>query len=352
MNLTCTPPRIRPGLPGSSRRQFTLGLLAAIAAPVALADSPLHIKLATLVPRGSTYHRVLQDMGEVFRNAQGPGSTFTIYTDGSQGSEADVVRRMRIGQLNAAMMSAIGLSEIDTAVSALQKMPMVFRSWEEVDYVGQTLRPAIERRFLDKGFVVVLWAEAGWVRFFCKQSAVRPEELKTRRMFAWAGDNEQVELMKKLGFRPVVLETADIIPGLQTGLIDTVSVTPVWALATQVDRLAPHMIDVKWAPIVGAVVFTRTAWEAMTPAGRSAIQQSAHAGVEALRAYQARADAEAISVMQQRGLQVERLSVADVQAWEALAQSTYPLIRGHTVPEDAFDTTLRLLVEYRRQTAQ
>ena len=92
MNLTCTPQRIHTGQPGSSRRQFTLGLLGAIAAPLALADSPLHIKLATLVPRGSTYHRVLQDMGEAFRNAQGAGSTFTIYTDGSQGSEADVVR--------------------------------------------------------------------------------------------------------------------------------------------------------------------------------------------------------------------------------------------------------------------
>ena len=78
--------------------------------------------------------------------------------------------------MNAALMSVIGLSEIDAAVNSLQKMPMVFRSWEEIDFVGQTLRPAIERRFRDKGFVVALWAEAGWVRFFCKQSAVRPED--------------------------------------------------------------------------------------------------------------------------------------------------------------------------------
>jgi len=107
--------------------------------------------------------------GEAFRNAQGAGSAFTIYTDGSQGSEADVVRRMRVGQLNAAMMSVIGLSEIAPSVNTLQKMPMVFRSWEELDFVSQTLRPAIERRFRDKGFVVALWAEAGWVRFFCKE---------------------------------------------------------------------------------------------------------------------------------------------------------------------------------------
>jgi TRAP-type C4-dicarboxylate transport system substrate-binding protein len=338
------------GPPAPSRRQFTLGLLGMLAAPLALADGPLRIKLGTLLPKGSAYHRALQDMGEVFRNAQGAGSAFTIYTDGSQGSEADVVRRMRVGQLNAALMSVIGLSEIDAAVNSLQKMPMVFRSWEEIDFVGQTLRPAIERRFRDKGFVVALWAEAGWVRFFCKQSAVRPEDLKPRRMFAWAGDNEQVELMKGLGFRPVVLETADIIPGLQTGLIDTVAVTPMWALATQLDRLAPHMIDVKWAPIVGALVFTLPAWEAMTPAARSAVQQSAHQAVPELRAYQTRADAEAITVMEQRGLKVQRLGAAEMQAWEALAQSAYPLIRGRMVPEDGFDATLRLVAQFRRES--
>jgi len=344
--------RIRSGLSLKSRRQFMLGLLGMLLAPVALADGPLHIKLGTLVPRGSTYHRVLQDMGEAFRNAQGTGAAFTIYTDGSQGSEADVVRRMRVGQLNAALMSVIGLSEIDASVSALQKMPMVFRSWEEIDYVSQTLRPSIERRFLDRGFVVVLWAEAGWVRFFCKQPATRPEDLKPRRMFAWAGDNEQVELMKGLGFRPVVLETADIIPGLQTGLIDAVAVTPMWALATQLDRLAPHMIDVKWAPIVGALVFTRAAWESIPPAARSAIQQSAHQAVEKLRAYQTRADTEAIAVMEQRGLQVQRLGPADMRAWEAFAQSAYPLIRGRMVPEDGFDATLRLVAQYRHESHQ
>jgi TRAP-type C4-dicarboxylate transport system substrate-binding protein len=334
------------------RRRCTLLLVGLLLAPLAFADGPVRIKLATLVPKGSTYHRVLQDMGEAFRGAEGNGSTFTIYTDGSQGSEADVVRRMRVGQLNAALMSVIGLSEIDGSVSALQKMPMVFRSWEEIDYVSQTLRPSIERHFLDKGFVVVLWAEAGWVRFFSKQPAARPEDLKPRRMFAWAGDNEQVELMKALGFRPVVLETADIIPGLQTGLVDTVAVTPMWALATQLDRLAPYMIDVKWAPIVGALVVTRPSWEAMTPAARSAIQQSARQAVATLRAYQSRADDEAISVMEQRGLRVRRLSPRDSAAWEAFAQSAYPLIRGHMVPEDGFDATVRLVAQFRHESHQ
>lgn len=322
-------------------------LLAIVITPSALADEPVRIKLGTLGPKGSVYHRVLQEMGEAFRGAEGAGSSFTIYTDGSQGSEADVVRRMRIGQLNAAMMTVVGLSEIDMSASALQKMPLLFRSSEEVEYVGRTLRPEIERRFLDKGFVVVLWAEAGWVRFFCKEPAAQPDDLRTRRMFAWAGDNEQVEMMKTLGYRPVVLETADIIPGLQTGLIDTVPVTPMWALATQLDRMAPNMIDIKWVPIVGALVFTRKAWDSMTRASRDALRQSGVRAAKELHEYQVRSDAEAITAMEKRGLRVQHMTPELETAWDQLAQRAYSLIRGHTVPAATFDETLRLIAEYR-----
>lgn len=321
--------------------------LSMLITPWAGAQDRVRVKLGTLAPKASIYHRVLQEMGEAFRASEGPGSGFTVYTDGSQGSEADVVRRMRIGQLNAAMITVVGLTEIDPSAGVLQKMPLLFRSWEEVEYVSHALRPDIERRFLEKGFVVVLWAEAGWVRFFCKEPATQPSDLKGRRMFAWSGDSEQVSMMKALGYRPVVLETADIIPGLQTGLVDVVPVTPTWALATQLDRLAPNMIDVRWAPIVGALVFTRKAWDSMTPAARDALRQSAPRAAQALHEHQVRSDSEAIAAMQKRGLQVLQPSPDQDATWQELARRAYPMIRGQTIPSATFDEALRLIAEYR-----
>ncbi len=332
---------------GRTLLTIVLACLAILIVPSVDAQETVRVKLGTLAPKGSVYHRVLQEMGEAFRASNAAGSAFTIYTDGSQGSEADVVRRMRIGQLNAAMITAVGLTEIDPSAGVLQKMPLLFRSWEEVEYVSQALRPEIERRFLEKGFVVVLWAEAGWVRFFCKEPAAHPSDLKGRRMFAWAGDSEQVNMMQALGYRPVVLETADIIPGLQTGLVDAVPVTPTWALATQLDRLAPNMIDLRWAPIVGALVFTRKSWDSMTPAARDALRRSAPHAAKALHEHQIRADAEAITAMQKRGLLVLRPSPEQAAAWQEVAQRTYPMIRGHTVPAATFDEALRLVAEYR-----
>ena len=179
-------------------------LLAALPLLDAGAQDAVKIRLGTLAPRGTTWHRALLEMGEKWRAGQGAGAAFIVYTDGSQGSEADMVRRMRIGQLNAALLSVVGLNDIDDSVTALQKMPMIFRSWEELDYVREKLRPTLEKRFLDKGFVVLCWGDAGWVRFFSKSPVSSPTDLRKLKLFAWAGDSAQADIMKALGYQPVV----------------------------------------------------------------------------------------------------------------------------------------------------
>jgi TRAP-type C4-dicarboxylate transport system substrate-binding protein len=325
---------------------------AALAAPpAARAESTLRVKLATLAPKGSAYHRALQQLGAAIRQSEGDGATVTIYTDGSQGGEADVVRRMRIGQLNGAMMSVVGLSELEPSVSVLQKMPLLFHSTDEIEQVAKALLPQVERNLLAKGFVAVCWSDAGWVRFFSKDPAGVPADYKGRRMFVWNGDPDQVEVMKQLGYRPVVLETADLIPGLQTGLIDTAPLTPMWALATQADAVAPYMLDVKWAPIFGAIVFTRQSWEAMSEATRTAVRSAGLQAARELRDYAARADVEAIAALEKRGLKVVHPTAEQERAWAAFAQQLYPLIRGRTLPAATFDEAQKIVTEYRAARA-
>jgi len=230
----------------------TLAFAAALLAGEAQAAEVAKIRLGALAPRGTIWHRSLLEMGEKWRAAQGAGAEFIVYPGGSQGGEADMVRRMRVGQLNAALLTVIGLTEIDDSVAALQKMPMVFRSWDELDYVREKLRPGLEKRFLDKGFVVLCWGDAGWVRFFSKEPALHPADYRKMKVFAWAGDNPQADIMKTLGYQPVVLEISDILPGLQTGMINMVPSTPFWALTLQFYNHASYMLEMDWAPMVGA----------------------------------------------------------------------------------------------------
>jgi TRAP-type C4-dicarboxylate transport system substrate-binding protein len=313
------------------------------------AQDPAKIRLGTLAPRGTSWHRSLLEMGEKWRAAQGAGAAFIVYTDGSQGGEADMVRRMRVGQLNAALLSVVGLSEIDAAASALQKMPMVFRSWKELDFLREKLRPTLEKRFHDKGFRVLFWGDAGWVRFFSKEAALRPADYRRMKMFAWAGDNPQVDIMKALGYQPVVLEIADILPGLQTGMINMVPSTPFYALVGQFYGHAPHMLDMNWVPIVGAAVITRKAWESMSPAAQQALRDAGEATGAQLRTISRHENEEAVEAMKKRGLKVQRVTPEIEAEWRAMAEAAYPMIRGNMVPAELFDEVQRLLQEYRAQ---
>ena len=332
------------------RRRLLQALPAALAipwAPMTARAEALRLRFATLIPRGSLYHRVLLEVGEAWRRAQGGAAVFTVFPDGVQGDEADVVRRMRIGQLSGAMISVVGLSEIDPAATALQFMPLMFRSWEEVDVAGRLLRPALEKRMAERGFIVLYWGEAGWVRFFSRTAAVHPAEFKRLKLYTWTGSPAQVELMRTLGYRPVVLETADILPGLQTGLIEAVPIIPTWALAMQIDTLAPHMLDMRWAPIVGAAVMTGKAWESLSAPGRAALKQAAAKATEDLRAARESTDREAIEAMRERGLQIHPLTPAAEAEWQQLVTASYPRIRGGMVPADMFDAVQTAVASFR-----
>ncbi|MCC7483379.1 MAG: TRAP transporter substrate-binding protein DctP [Burkholderiales bacterium] len=304
-------------------------------------------KIATVAPKGSIYHRVLQDIGEKWRAAERPGARFIVYTDSAQGPEAETVRRMRIGQLSASMVSIVGLSEIDESVSALQKIPLMFRSWDEVDYVRERLRPELEQRLRAKGFVVLFWGEGGWVQFFSRAPYRMPEDYRAAKIFAWAGDNPQVDLMKSLGYRPVVLELSDILPSLQTGMIDTVPAAPLWALAGQFDRTARHMLRINWVPIVGAVVVSAASLEAMSPAGRAALLEASARAGDTLRAQRNTRDDEIIRALEGRGLKVTDPTPEIERAWQELARNAWPRVRGGMVPADTFDRVESLLAEYR-----
>lgn len=329
--------------------RFTLALLACLVmcagTPALAADKQLRV--ASLVPKNSLYHRQLMDIGEAWRTAQGGNAKYLVYTDGSQGGEAEMVRRMRIGQLQGALISVVGLTEIEPTISALQSMPLLFRSWEELDYVREKMRGAMEKKFLEKGFVVLAWGDAGWVRFFSKEPAFRPDDYKKMKFFVWGSEPEQQAIMKSLGYTPVPLETTDILPSIQTGMINVVPSTPYFALASQIFETAPNMLEINWSPIVGALVVTKKAWDDMSPAAQEATRvASEKAGVQMRTKARQEVD-EAVAAMKKRGLVVNRPSPEQMREWNDLVEKLYPRIRGTMVPADTFDEVMAHVKAYR-----
>lgn len=317
-------------------------MVAVLVANVALAQD-VTIKLGTLAPQGSTWHSLLKEMAEKWGEASGGKVKLKIYAGGTQGSEGDMVRKMGVGQLQAASITNVGLHDI-SAESMVFSAPGLF---DERDF--RETFPKLEAQFNQaieqKGYVVLAWAQIGSVNIFCTKPYATPEAAAEAKFFAWDGDPGAVEAFKLCGFRPVVLSSTDIVPSLQTGMINCVAQVPAYVLTARLFDKANHMIDYPWAYLVGATVVKKEAWEKIPADLRPKLMAIAKDVNGRIDAEVKRLNDDAVAAMVKQGLKVVKVEPGP---WEKAAQRSWPAVRGKVVSEATFDTAVKARDEVRK----
>jgi TRAP-type C4-dicarboxylate transport system substrate-binding protein len=209
------------------------------------------------------------------------------------------------------------------------------------------MQPVLQARFRAKGFQILGWADGGWITFFSRKPILRPDDLKARKFFVWAGDNEALGLWKSAGYTPVPLAAPDILPGLQTGLINTFNATPLAALQFQWYPLAPHMTDLRWAPLIGGTVMTQRGWNRIPEKARPAILKAAADAEVRMKADIRADDAKAVEVMKKKGLTVHPITAAHRAEWQRVFEEAYPQMMERIVPEEVFKQAMRFRDAFR-----
>src|SRR4026207_1219864 len=207
----------------SALKRF-LGLASIVAAPALILAAPGEIKLATLVPANTSWHKALLDMGNTWNKDTAGRATLTVYPGGIQGDEATTIKKMRPGidTLQASFLTAAGLAELDEAFNVFA-MPFFFESDAEEMAVEKKLTPVLEQKLQAKGFHLLAWGTAGWVQVFSKKPLRSLADVKNAKLFTTKGSDKWVQWYVSNGFHPVALLPADIPAQLKlsTGLIAT-----------------------------------------------------------------------------------------------------------------------------------
>lgn len=323
---------------------------AAWGAAPALEAQRITIKLATLAPDGSHWHESLKDLAVRWREISNGRVKLVIYPGGVAGDELGVMRRIRIGQMHAAFITTHGLNSITTA-SRVFTLPRLIRNDQELDYVMEELTPRLNALLEDRGFIALGWGDAGWVRFFLPAAQTAIGEVQRFKLFTWAGDPESVQLWKDAGFNVVPLAATEVTTGLQTGLIEAIPAPPSVAMASQWYTKTPYMIDLRIAPLTGALVISKRAWQRIPEELRPALRSEARRIVRQMRVENRRLEREAVEAMKKRGLKVLQPSPAEIREWDAVASDVNRKVRGSYVPAEYFDEVLRLVNEFRSRAA-
>ncbi|MDH5411747.1 MAG: TRAP transporter substrate-binding protein DctP [Alphaproteobacteria bacterium] len=314
------------------------------------AASAQTIKLGTLAPKGSPWFENLQDMAADWGAASGGRIKVRIYPGGSIGDERDMVRKMQIGQLQGAVLTAEGLSIIVPEVLALQ-LPMIFKTDGELDYVRDKLKPELEAMFEKRGYKILNWGDIGWVRLFSRDPVVVMDDLRKQKLFTWAGDPELAEGYKVQGLQVVPLPVPEIFSGLQSGMIDALYAAPVAALSYQWFGLANNMTELKVLKLIGATVVTHKTWNKISPEVRDEVAAAAIEAGDNARDKIRNFEDEAIRVMQEHGLTIHDVTAEQADAWEVSSRQSWKVYTKSLVPAKLVDRVEALRDEYRKQQA-
>ena len=329
-------------------RRRVIVLLSALCLAAADPAAAVVIKLGTVAPEGSPWHDALRDIAAAWQKLSGGQVTLRIYPGGVAGDETDMLRKMRIGQLNAVALTSGGLGEIIPEIKALT-FPLLVRDDRELAAVFEKLGPRFSAALDAKGYKVLTWSSAGWVYFFSRRPVTAPDDLRSQKLFFWGSDPEYVELLKQAGFQPMPLAVTDLLPSLQTGLVDAFAAPPVAALSFQWFALTPYMADLKWQPMPGATVVSAKVWGEIPAGLRPQLEQAAAAAGAKL---QARIDAlndQAVEAMRQRGLSVTRITPETEARWQAIVREKgIPVFVGTRFSREIFDAVQETLGVYRR----
>ena len=323
-----------------------LALALTLAATAASAQAPVRIKLGTLAPQGSTWHQLLMSMAQDISKTTNGKVELKIYAGGTQGNEGEMIRKMSIGQLHAASITAIGLHEITPEPQA-EDVPFMIDSYEEYDYVHEKIRGKLEDAIARRNYQVLHWGEVGFVYLFSTQPYRTPVDFGKGKVFTWNGDPGAEAAWKAAGFHPVVLSSTDLVPSLTSGMINVVAQSPLYAYTTNLYSRARNMLNMHWGFLTGATVVRKDTWEKIPEDLRQKVLEIAEDYGKKTRDDIRKQNEDAIAQMKKRGLNV--LQPASLEEWQKAAEEANEVVRGKVVPAGIYDEVKKLRDEYRAQ---
>lgn len=305
------------------------------------------IKVATLAPDGSEWMREMRSGAERVRELTDGRVQLRFYPGGVMGNDAQVLRRVRIGQLHGGAFASSGLAERYRALT-LYGVPLLFHSLDEVDYVRERLDPKLEAGLEEAGFVSLGFSEGGFAHLMANEPIRGVEDLQRRKIWVPEGDPLSFIAMEALGLSPVVLPLTDVLTGLQTGLLDVVAASPVAALTLQWHTKVSYRTDFPVAYTMGILALDARTLNAMSADDQRVVREIMRAAMRRIDRAAREDNREAEQAMTDIGIEPVTANAGDVDTWRRTVANIYPALRDRPdIDGPLLDELLALLEDYR-----
>jgi TRAP-type C4-dicarboxylate transport system substrate-binding protein len=305
------------------------------------------IKFATIAPEGSTWMNVMKEYDAAIRKESGGRMGFKIYSGGVQGDEKSILRKIRVGQLHSGGFTGVGMGEIAPKVRVLDS-PFLVRDEDEVDMLYKEYSKEFEQAFEEGGYVLLGWAEVGFVHVFTSSPIRKTEDLKGLKMWTWEGDPIAETAFRTLGINPIPLSFIDVMTSLQTGLIDAFYTTPYAAIALQWYTRVKYMVDVPLADAAGSVLISKKYYDQLPKDLQEILLRNGRLYISKLTQLSRRDNKDAIAELKKRGITILTANEPDLQEYIEVGSRARRALVGKLFSEDLLNRVEKSVADYRK----
>jgi TRAP-type C4-dicarboxylate transport system substrate-binding protein len=331
----------------SSNWAAKVGAMIALLVLGVTAQAATTLKIATLSPEGTGWMIELRQAAKAIRERTNDQVKLKIYPGGVMGDDKAVLRKLRVGQLHGAAMTSGGVMQPYPDI-ALYNLPLVFRDSAEVDYVRARLDKKLMAGLREQKFVGFGLAEVGFAYPMMKDPVTSVASFQDRRV--WAPDNDPGALKAYSSFNitPIPLPIADVLTGLQTGLIDSIGSPPIGAIALQWHTQVDYALELPLMYVYGLFAITERAFNRMNETEQSIVTEELRAAVARVDAASRKDNDAANQALVDQGLQWLQPSDAERAEWYGIADGANQRLKANEYVSAAmFDELMALLQEYR-----
>jgi TRAP-type C4-dicarboxylate transport system substrate-binding protein len=306
------------------------------------------IKFATVAPEGSTWMNIMREYDATIRKESGGRVGFRVYAGQVMGDESAVLRKIRVGQLQAGGFTGVGLGDVAPMVRILDT-PFLVHSPDETDYLTETFGKEFEAAFEEGGYILLGWAEVGFVHVFTKKKISKPEDLSTLKMWTWEGDPVAAAAFSALDMNPIPLSITDVYSSLQTGLIDAFYTPPLAALALQWFTQVKYVVSVPLANSAGAVLLSKRYFDKMPKDLQEIVLRNGRKYMAELTTLSRQDNAKAMETLVRQGIEKIPVEAKDLGKYVNAGEEARQALAGKMYSKQFLERVEQALRSYRAE---
>ena len=285
---------------------------------VASLAQAVDLKISTLAPDGSNVMVKLREGAAEIALRTEKRVRFKFYPGGVMGDDKAVLRKIRIGQLHGAVVTNGVLTKYYPD-NQIYNLPIKFNSFDQVDYVRKKMDTIIIDGFKKGGFVTFGLVEGGFAYIMSKEPIRTLDDLRSQKVWVPKDDNMALTISKAFGFTPIPLTAAEVRTGLQTGLINTVAVMPIGAIALQWHTQIKYLTDAPLIYIYGYLTIKQKAFQKLTPADQNVVNEVMTKVMKQVDQHNRSENIKAMQVLQNQGVQIVNIEPVELANWRQIA---------------------------------